>query len=192
MRARESRFVSRVLGLASHYRETLSREASRMERERERARARADLFHVSRIHGAPGFAAIAPGDGGIFSLLVERTCPIYPPSFPRSRPRFSGAYPHLFRHKCAEGDPRRTTRDSLSSSRRHPSRRIARQTRKGRTGKREGEVDERSGIKCKKDHCTEASDRRVRNRGDGAKGWSETEGGMCTFLERKRVKRRRR
>lgn len=44
VRARESRFAPRVLGLASHYRETLSRKASRKER--------ADPFHVSRIHEA--------------------------------------------------------------------------------------------------------------------------------------------
>lgn len=136
MRARESCFASRVLGLASHYRETLSREASRMES------ARTDPFHVSRIHEA--FAAMAPGDGGAFSLLVERTCSVSPRSglpavFSPVSATILEAYPHLFRHKCAEGDPRRTTRDSLSFSGRHPSRCIARQTRKGRTEKQKRE-----------------------------------------------------
>jgi len=83
----------------------------------------------------PSFAAMAPGDGGAFSLLVERTCLVSPRSgllavFSPVLATILGAYPHLFRHKCAEGDLRRTTRDSLSSSRRHPSRRIVRQSEK--------------------------------------------------------------
>lgn len=64
---------------------------------------------------------MASGYDSTFSLLVsgERGLGrnrVYPPSFPRP-----GVYPHLFRvHKCAEGET------IVSSSRRHPFRRIAR------------------------------------------------------------------
>lgn len=111
VRARESRFAPRVLGLASHYRETLPREASRKESARGSISRKPNSWAAS--------PPMASGYDSTFSLLVLGKT--------RSRPR--PGLPAVFSPSRGLSAPLqgaqvcRGRRDSLSS-RRHPFRRI--------------------------------------------------------------------